>query len=835
MTDRLLEREEPMRVFAAALAAAREGFGSTVLVEGEAGAGKTTLVRTAASNVAGDATTWWGWCDPLATPRPSGPLLDIAPAAGIPVNDDLFAAYDALLATGRHDPVVIVVEDLHWADDATLTMVQYLGRRVAFIRAVLVLTYRGDEVSPTLRRVLGDIARHASHRIPVAPLSLAAVTALTVDTGLDPAEVRLVTGGNAFYVTEVVAAGGGVPASVSDAVLARVASLPADAQAAVELASIEPGGIEQENVLGAENSDGVLVTDGGAVRFRHELARRAVYDALSTSRRRDLHRTVLASLTESTDLARRAHHAVGVDDPDTIVRFVRPAAADAIQRGANRQAASFLTQMLAHRSCLDPAEVVELQADLGRVLIALDRPNEAVAVLRAAVADAAQLPDPRPQGLALAELSRALWTAGEVDAAALSRDDAVAVLRPLGPTRELAAALVLQGRGRMLARLHAPALTSIQEAATIAAQLGDSGIAVSAQIVEGAIELVTGEPNTGIALLTAARDRAHSRSSIPLLADATRMLGSGAGEARRYDDAFAWAGQLITQSAERDNDYEIGYMRAWQARIRLEQGAWDEAADLALQALELGSAPLIRSTALSVIGRIRVRRGDPRALEPLAEVEQLAARLELQHVWPGLCAITEMQWLDIGTPPDLAALTATYERALGTDSRWALGEIGYWLWRAGGLRAAPPRAAAPYAAAIEGHWRAAADGFAALGNVYEQALSLVDGDEPAAREGVAMLDRMGARPAAARARRTLAGRGLSVPGPPRRSTAAHAHGLTQREAEIRGLILRGMNNGQIARQLYISRRTVEHHVSAVLRKTGVASRDELSTQVPHTT
>jgi DNA-binding CsgD family transcriptional regulator len=825
MADGLLEREGQLQVFADALAAAREGDGSTVLVEGEAGAGKTSLVRAATGGVA----TWWGWCDPLTTPRPLGPLLDIAPAAGIAVDDDLFATYDDLLALGRSDPVVIVIEDLHWADDLTLTMVQYLGRRVPFTKAVLVVTYRSDEVGPALRRVLGDIARHVAHRVSVAPLSLAAVTTLTIDAGLDPAEVCRVTGGNAFYVSEVVAAGGGVPANVADAVLARVARLSGDAQAAVEFASIEPGGIEDEYVAGAPTTDGVLVTDGGVVRFRHELARRAVYDALPVDRRRAQHRTMLTLLADSPDLARKAHHAVGLDDPEAVVRFVRPAAAGAIRRGANRQAESFLDRLLAHRSVLDPEEVVALQVDLGRVLIALDRPDDAVAALRGAVADAAAFPDPRPRGLALAELSRALWTAGEVGAAALCSDDAVAVLRPLGPTRELAAALVLQGRGRMLARLHEPALASTREGAAIAEQLGDDATAVSAQIVEGATELVTGEPDAGVALLLAARERARSLGNSPLGADAIRMLGSGAGEARRYDAAFGWAGQIITHSAERDNDYEVGYMRAWQARMRLEQGAWDDAADLAMLALTIGGAPVIRSTAQSVIGRLRVRRGDPHALEPLAEVEDMASRLELQHVWPGLCAIAEALWLAGEPAAGAVALAPVYERALRTDSPWARGEIGYWLWRTGGLDDPPPHAAAPYAVAIAGDWRAAAGAFADLGNPYEQALSLVDGDETAAREGVAILDRLGARPAAARARRVLAERGVIVPGAPRRSTTAHALGLTRREAEIHGLLAQGLNNGQIARQLYISRRTVEHHVSAVLRKTGAASRDQLPT------
>ena len=826
MPAALLEREEPLRVLADAFRAAGRGSGSTVLVEGEAGAGKTSLVRSALAAT----TAWWGWCDPLATPRPAGPLLDIAPAAGIEVGEDLFAAYDGLLAAARREPVAIVVEDLHWADDATLAMVQYLGRRIAFSRGVLVVTYRSDEVGPGLRRVIGDVVRHQPHRVVVPPLSLTAVTALTRDSGVDAAELHAATGGNAFYVSEVAAAGGGVPDSVSAAVLARVQRLAERLQDAVELASTEPGGIE-ETFIGAatvSDSDGVLELRDGLVHFRHELARRAVYDTLPAERRRDLHRTMLAALAESGDLARKVHHAVGVGDPVLVLEHARPAAGDAIRRGANRQAEAYLRRLLDLRAGLAASEVVSLQADLGRVLITLDRPEEAVDVLREAAADAQTSADPRAHGLVLAELSRALWTAGDVAAAAAPRDQAVAVLRPLGPTAELAAALVLQGRGRMLARFHAPALASVREAAAVAREVAEESVALSAQIIEGTVELVTGDTDHGIALVLEARERARALGSSPLQSEAIRMLGSGAGEARRYDAAYGWAEDIITLSAERDNDYEVGYLRAWQARMRLEQGRWDDAADLAAVALELGRAPVIRSTALSVVGRLRVRRGDPGASEALDEVAALARRLELQHVWPGLCARVEAAWLRNDPEAGLRVLVPAYERALATDSRWAQGEIGYWLWRVGGLDSGPPRAAAPYAAAIAGDWRAAADGFAELGNVYEQALSLVEGDEAAAREGVAILDQLGARPAANRSRRVLSERGLDLPALPRRSTAAHPLGFTRREAEIHRLLVQGLGNSQIAAQLYISRRTVEHHVSAVLRKAGVVSREELS-------
>ncbi|MDO9498358.1 MAG: hypothetical protein Q7J48_21810, partial [Nocardioides sp.] len=356
----LLDRGSQLASLAGWLTDAGEGHSSIVLVEGEAGCGKTTLVRTGTQGV----ESWWGWCDPLSTPRPLGPLLDLAPSAGLTVGSDAFATYDALLQVlrQRDTSVAVVLEDIHWADDATLTMLQFIGRRLDGCHALVVATYRGDEVGSGLRRVLGDLARQGDriHRLEVGPLSVAAVALLTEDTGLDPVDVFRTTDGNAFFVTEVVAAGGGLSAHLADAVLARVEPLPGDIRETVELVSVEPGGLELTWAPEAERVGGLLVESGGRVTFRHELARRAVYDALPPTRRRELHRRLLHDLAGSTDHARMAHHAVGTGDPAAVVTYCRPAAEDAVRRGANRQAAAFLSAQLEHASELSPRHLVEV-------------------------------------------------------------------------------------------------------------------------------------------------------------------------------------------------------------------------------------------------------------------------------------------------------------------------------------------------------------------------------------------------------------------------------------------------------------------------------------------
>lgn len=824
----LLERDTQLASFAAWVADAAEGRGSLVLVEGEAGCGKSSLVRAAARA----CESWWGYCDPLTTPRPLGPLLDLAGVAGFPVPDDSFEAYDALLRElrSRSAPVVVVVEDVHWADEATLAMLQYLGRRVGGTHAVVAVTYRADEVGEGLRRVLGDLARHPEtvRRVKVDLLSATAVRGLTAGSGLDPDEVHATTGGNAFFVSEVVAFGGGLPANVRDAVLARNARLSPETRAVVDLVSVEPGGLELALVDSPESANGVLVVHGNVVRFRHELARLATYDALPAPRRIELHRALLARLEGSADLARLAHHALGTADPSLVVTHALPAGRDAIKRGANRQALAFFEAVLPHEHELTLHDRAGLLLDLGDTLSRMDLQMRAYETLRGATEHAERIGDPALWALSLHTLARAAWRVGRTAEASDLEDRAVAVLRPLGATSELTEALRGRAQGLMLARHHLPALEAVHEAATVADEIGDEPASIRAELIEGTIELVTGDADRGIALLTSSLDRARGIEEQRIVSEALGMLGSGGGEARRYDEAFDWSSELVALAQDRDHDFQVAYARAWQARIRFEQGRWDEAAALAQLPTSDEVSAITRATSYGVLGRLRVRRGDPRPEEPLSEASRLEA-LELQHRWPALCGLAELHWLH-GRPADgVEVLQAAYLQALETDSAWAQGELGFWLSRCGGIDVPPPRAAAPFAAHIAGDWQTAADLWERVGCPYERALALLDGDRDSAVGGLEILDRLGARPLAARARRQLAERGIAIPRAPRRTTLANPNGLTEREAQIHALVVQGLDNTTIAQRLYLSRRTVEHHVSSVLRKYGVASRAELET------
>jgi predicted ATPase len=246
----LLERASVLDELDGVLAATAAG-GRVVLVAGEAGIGKSAVVRGFAERHSADARFLLGACDPLLTPRALGPLHDLgrqtggqlaALLAAGSLRERLFAALlDELDQEAR--PQVVVVEDAHWADEATLDLLVFLGRRMERTRALLLVTFRDDELGADhpLRAAVGWLPPEVVRRVRLEPLSEAAVAELARRAGRPAPGLRELTGGNPLLVTEVLAAAdAGVPLTVRDLVLARLAGLPADAQEAVRLVAVVP-------------------------------------------------------------------------------------------------------------------------------------------------------------------------------------------------------------------------------------------------------------------------------------------------------------------------------------------------------------------------------------------------------------------------------------------------------------------------------------------------------------------------------------------------------------------------------------------------------------------
>jgi predicted ATPase len=246
---RLIERESQLAALHQYADEASQGHGRLVLISGEAGVGKSVLLEEFAQGLE-DARWLWAACDGLFTPAALGPLLDIASQLDGELlrlcraearRDQLYGALLGQLGD-LESLTVLAIEDVHWADEATLDLLSYLGRRIQHLRVLLLVTYRDDAlaVDDPLRLTLGTLAsQRATRRLSLATLSVGGVGILARGSGIDAAELHQLTAGNPFFVTEVVQAGSdALPASVRDAVLARTRTLKTQARDALEVAAL---------------------------------------------------------------------------------------------------------------------------------------------------------------------------------------------------------------------------------------------------------------------------------------------------------------------------------------------------------------------------------------------------------------------------------------------------------------------------------------------------------------------------------------------------------------------------------------------------------------------
>jgi tetratricopeptide (TPR) repeat protein len=796
----ILEREPLLAELGTLLDDARRGEGRVALVAGEAGIGKTALLEHFARTQAlPPARALWGGCDALFTPRPLAPFQEIAWQlggetaalldAGAP-RDALFHAFYRALRPPE-PPALVIVEDVHWADEATLDLLRFLGRRVQRTCALLAVTYRDDELDEAhpLRRLLGDLSRGAARALRLPPLSPGAVKILAERAGRDPEALHRVTGGNPFFVTEALASGGSrVPATVRDAVLSRAARLSPSARELLDIASVAPSRIELDlleraagpaaSALEEALGSGMLVLVDEAVAFRHELARHAVGDSLPPLRRKRLHARMLELLaaTGRPGLARLVHHADGAGDAEAVLRLAPEAAEQAAQLGAHREAEALLSAALRHAERLPPERRAALLEAHSFQCYLTEQVSEAVASRLSALALWRELGERTRVGDSLRWMSRLSWFQGRNDDARRYGAEAVAELEPLPPGRELAMAYSNRAQLHMLANEVTEAIAWGTKALELARAIGDFETEAHALNNLGTADCQMGEP-AGAAKLEESLRLALEHGLEDHAGRAYINLGTTAAEDRSLEAAERWLEAGIEYATRRDLDLLRLYLLAWRARVRNERGRWAEAeADAAAVLDHPGASAIARIPALTELGLARARRGEPGAMAALDEARQLALGTgESQRIVPVAAARAEVAWLDgdllrSGAEAASALEVAAAPPSMGAKGRraWYLGQLGLWIWRAGGRPPPLDQVAGPFALQLAGDWRAAAAAWERLGCHYDAALACCEGDDPGAMgDAAAALERLGAGPAAARMRRRLAelGAGASGQGP----------------------------------------------------------------------
>jgi DNA-binding CsgD family transcriptional regulator/tetratricopeptide (TPR) repeat protein len=850
----LLERQKSMSALDELLASVRSNSeGRLVFVGGEAGVGKTVLLRSFCEAQRRPVRILWGACESLRTARPLGPLVDVAEATSGELEELVGAAarpYEVAAALIRElrarAPTVLVLEDVHWADEATLDVLTLLAARIGSAPALVLASYRDDELdaSSQLRFVLGERARGPG-RMKIEALTPTAVAELAAGHGIDGDELHRRTGGNPFFVTEVLAAGGAqIPETVRDAVLARAGRLSTAARRLLEAVAIVPGQADLWllEALAGEPGDrvdeclasGMLVAGHAHVGFRHELARLAIEEAIAPYRRVALHRAGLSALAAravgNPDFTGLAYHAEAAGDAESVLRWAPRAAERAAASGAHREAAAQYARALRFAGGQPLQARAELLARRAAECYLTSQIDEAIDAQTEALQCRRRLGDQRGEGNALRVLSRLLFFAGRVSEAEPLVLDAIELLERLPAGHELAMAYANVAQRRMVVQDPGEAVAWGTRALELARSLGDTEAEVYALSNMAAVEFRT-DAEKGRLKLESVLELAQRHGHEELAGLTFNRLVMFSVRYRRFEIARDHLDAGLDYCTERGLDTFRLYLLSNRARLELDTGHWDEAADSAASVLrDPRAAQLARTWALATLGLLRARRGDAEASAPLQEAYDLAhATFELDRVAMVDAARAEAAWL-AGDQGHVGQITeAAFELAVDRQEPWAAGELAFWRSQAG-LRDpfSAELAAEPYRLSLAGDWQTATKRWREIGCPYEAALALADADDSVAlRQALDALQALGARPAAAIVARRLRERGVrGVPRGPRPNTRENPAGLTARELEVLALLTEGRRNADIAARLTVSEKTVDHHVSAILRKLNVRTRGE---------
>ncbi len=868
----LLEREAQLAELQQhATAAFEDRSGRVVLLGGVAGSGKTSLVGAFSRTLPTATVRLTGVCEPISAPRPLGPLLDFARRLGegfaelVAQRADRQVIFAELLEALRSTPLpqLLVLEDLHWADDATLDLLRFCGRRLSGSRVLLLGTYRPDELGTRhpLRRVLGDLASaEAVHRLLVPELTAQGVAALSRGRDVDPQALFRRTGGNPFFVTEVLATGGDqLPVTVEDAVLARVSRLPNRARQVIELAAVI-GPAQDVHLLERLTGDtsgidecvahGMLVGNGPKVAFRHDIAREAVLGSMSAGRLRRYHEAVLLVLengalpgfatgpgepyaAEGVGLATLAHHAAGAGDAQRTYEYALAAGRAALQLRAYREAKVQFGRVLALPGRVTGEERAELLQDYASACAASSDDPGSARALAESLTLLRRGSHTGKTARALMRYAGVLSVLGNVDDAERCRQEALGLVGKVDDGADRAWVYHFYAYALMLDRRNDEARDWARRAVASGKRAGDHRVVASAyNVLVGVMTIKEriGEARryhrAGLTLI----NEGHGMDRTTATASMKSMLGSGLGEVYRLREAEAALAEASDLAAAVDLDSVHHYALAWRALVHLYLGRWSEAGELATWLLGIANLSLpTRVMAGAALGRLRLRRGDPEVWPVLDEALADALSTDtLQRLAPVRAARAEAALaagdLDVAASEALAALPLALEHR----HRWFVGELVYLARRAGSRVELPDWVEGPFAMQVRAEHRRAAGAWRRLGCRFEEARALADsGEVEHLWRAHAIFRELGAKPAAGRVADELRRAGVrKVPGEPRRSTRANPAGLTQREAQVLQLLAAGLRNSEIALRHGVSERTVGHQVSAVLAKLESTTRTQ---------
>lgn len=812
--------------------------GHCVFVSGEAGIGKTSLIKFFCRQHKGDCSIYQGSCDPLFTPRPLAPLYDIIWQVNndlwpgsylIDERSELFSSVFRELSS-RNEKTIVVFEDIHWADEACFDFIKFFARRISQLKCLFILTYREDEIDfqQSLQNVLGQIPPDSFTKLHLTPLSKQAVETMSHAKGFDGEDVFSITGGNPFYVNEILASySEGVPENIKDSVLSVYKRQKEDIRKLWELLSVMPTGISIEhfeNISALQQSldASVLLLKEGILSFKHELYRRTIEASLTAPARINYIKEMLGLLLKSDQgkesFAVILHLAANANDDETILHYAPLAAKEAALVGSHAEAAKLYLTAIEHYSDSGNELLCRLYESYAYECYLTNQINEAINYMERSLALWKETTDKEGTGNCLRFLSRLWWFEGKRREAEQFGEQAIAIFAQQPSSRAKAMALSNMSQLKMLSDEVDECVTWGEKAVSVARDLRDEETHAHALNSMGsALMTIESSMPKGILLLRESLAIALQNGYHEHVARAYTALGSNGVTMKDYSLAEKALNEGINYCEEKDLDSFRLYMLSWKARMLLETGNWNDAYLIADDLIRNDRhTPVIKIGALVVAATIRFRKGEGDAGALLLEAKKRAFETsELQRIMPVLSAFLEYEWITGRRYIENDLLDRTMAMISQVKKISDDNKFYYWLGKARLISKRSTDA---------GFWEK-------KGCPYEQALALFDGNDTEKRKAISIMHALGASTVYERMKLEMRTSGIrNIPRGIRKSTQSNAAQLTGRELDILALLKEGLQNKEIAAQLYISAKTVDHHISSILFKLNVNSRRKAVTE-----
>ncbi len=862
----LIERESAVAKLTEVANQLNRGHGNIALVSGEAGIGKTSLLEEIKRTLDLQYKIIWSGCDPLFTPRPFGPLYDFATSfspkihqlleTGAPPSTIFSAFYDALESS--KEPLILIFEDVHWADYATLDLFRFLGRRISFLKCLMIISFRDDEISDQhpLRLVLDILPSAHTTRINVEPLTEEGVNQLASGYKHDISKLHEITAGNPFFVTELLASdnklGKSLPASVRDAVNARLIRLTQQERCFLETISVIPNAISQElieNLCGPTGEtyamacvarNFISLDRNGGFHFRHELARLGTLARVSVSEQKKLHSRIIIALEQGkkeSDIGSLIHHSAGALDGSRVLKYAPLAAKNAADLGAHQEAASYLATALRFVDEAPTELAAQLYDDWAyETGLALQINDEVIEARRHAITLWRALDRKDKIGENLRWLSRLHWYRGEAAEAGHFSNEAIKVLESIPASSERAMAYSLRSQLYML-----------NDRMDEAVKWGNRALELEGQHINTEVR-IHALNNIGSAMVLRGNEvgETHLLKSLSLSLEhgfhehAARVYTNMSDYCVRYKK-LDLADKFIADGIAYDTQYDLDswtyYLVGIQAQLRMEQGRLRDAKTIAQGVLELDKLTLLMQLpALTVLARVQLRLADAGYKNTLQQsLDNAFATDEQQYIIPARFCAIESAWLHNYEDVAYEQLKFLSELDQSKLDHWSAGELAIWIRRfgfdlPGNSSLSLPE---PFMLELGRKYIDAAEKWLSLGLPYNAALSLMQVDDDLAENALPkaykILETMDAKVGLSLIRTRAKKIGLLSKLPrtrrgPYKTIRQHPVGLTNKEQEILRFIIEGASNREISIKLSRSQRTVENHVSSILNKLNVQNR-----------